>query len=111
MDCGDQAEVLRADAFSPLVRLRLGQDCDIVSLDPPYAMMQEVETLAKVLEASVGYASCLRPGGWFVLRTPVDPERTSHDIDGLLGPEVHTYGRDMFVLLYQRPPEGDDGEG
>ena len=62
-----------ADAFSPLVRLRLGQDCDIVSLDPPYAMMQEEETLAKVLEAAVGYASCLRPGGWFVLRTPEIP--------------------------------------
>ena len=111
MDCADRAEVLRADAFSPLVRLRLGQDCDIVSLDPPYAMMQEEETLAKVLEAAVGYASCLRPGGWFVLRTPEDPEHTPHDIDGLLGPEVHAYGRDMFVLLYQRPPEANDGAG
>ena len=111
MDCADRAEVLRADAFSPLVRLRLGQDCDIVSLDPPYAMMHEEETLAKVLEAAVGYASCLRPGGWFVLRTPEDPEHTPHDIDGLLGPEVHAYGRDMFVLLYQRPPEANDGAG
>ena len=109
MDCADRAEVLRADAFSPLVRLRLGQDCDIVSLDPPYAMMQE-ETLAKVLEAAVGYASCLRPGGWFVLRTPEDPEHTPHDIDGLLGPEVHAYGRDMFVLLYQRPPRPTMGQ-
>ena len=109
MDCSEQAEVLRADAFSPLVRLRLGQDCDIISLDPPYAMMQETQTLEKVLEASVGYASCLRPGGWFVLRTPVDPELTPHPVEGLLGPEVHAYGRDMFVLLYQRPSEGDHG--
>ena len=53
MDCSEQAEVLRADAFSPLVRLRLGQDCDIISLDPPYAMMQETQTLEKVLEASI----------------------------------------------------------
>ena len=82
-----------------------------MSLDPPYAMMQEEETFKKVLESAVGYVSCLRPGGWFVLRTPVDPERTPHEIDGLLGPEVHTYGRDMFVLLYQRPSEAEANDG
>ena len=73
MDCADRAEVLRADAFSPLVRLRLGQDCDIVSLDPPYAMMQEEGDLGQGAGGCGGLCLCLRPGGWFVLRTPRIP--------------------------------------
>ena len=32
MDCADRAEVLRADAFSPLVRLRLGQDLSLIHI-------------------------------------------------------------------------------
>ena len=110
MDCADRAEVLRADAFSPLVRLRLGQDCDIVSLDPPYAMMQEEETLAKVLEAAVGYASCLRPGGWFVLRTPEDPEHRMTSTDSWVQKCTRTVGTCLSCCKLRRPPRPTMGQ-
>lgn len=102
-------EIVMGDALAPSTLARLAEPPDLVFIDPPYAMMQDEDTRQRVLEQAARCGERMARPGFLILRTPLDPDRTPHPVDGLDGPEVHRYARDMFVLLYA-PPVGDAGE-
>lgn len=104
---GDEVKVIAGDALAPATVLRCPESIDLAFLDPPYAMMQEEPTRKRVLDQAARLGARLPSSGFLILRTPIDPARTPHPIEGLDGPEIHRYAKDMFVCLYA-PPAGED---
>ncbi len=100
LNCSTEAVALQSDALSSIPLLRVPRPVDVVFIDPPYAMMAEDRTRTLVFEQIGNLKSILDPEGLIVLRTPIDPQRTSHAIDALAGPESHKMGAGMWVLFY-----------
>ena len=102
LDCGSVAEAVRGDALSSTPILRAPSPLNIIFLDPPYVMMKDDRLRARILEQAAQLGQQLEPGGWLVLRSPLDPTRVEHDVAGLAGPEVRTYRKQHAVLFYTR---------
>jgi len=100
LDVADRTKVLQADALAPEVVASVPRPVQVVFMDPPYAMMEEEASRRRIFEQAARCGALMEEGGFLVLRTPLDPDRTPHEIDGFDGPEVHRYGAEMFTLLY-----------
>jgi len=98
--CGDRAEALRGDALGSVSLLRAPRPLDIAFVDPPFAMMREASSRARVLQHIGRLAEYMAESGLIVLRTPLDARRVPHEIEGLEGPEIRDQGRHNQVLLY-----------
>ena len=107
LGCGSVAEAVRGDALSSTPILRAPSPLGVVFIDPPYVMMKDDRLRARVLEQASSLAEHLDPGGWLVLRTPLDATRIEHDVPGLTGPEIRTYRKQHSVLFYTRESEAD----
>ncbi len=109
LGCGDRATAVCGDSFGSVALLRAPKPVDLVFVDPPYRMMIDPDQRERVL-GLVG--ECLTVAGEqcvLVLRSPLGPKDVELTIAGLIGPEVHRYSKDMWVLMYGRNPAPIDG--
>lgn len=106
--CGDRAKAVLADALSPTALDRAPKPVDVVFVDPPYALMEEPRTRARVMEQIARCREIMGDTGFVVLRSPIGPNEADFTIARFAGPEPHHYGKDMHVLLYAPIKASDD---
>ena len=104
LGCGDRATVVRGDALGETVLHRAPAPVDLVFLDPPYAMMEDEASRARILAFAARLAPVMARPSFLVLRSPRADREGDHAIAGFAGPETHRYGRAMFVHLYEPVP-------
>ncbi len=102
LDCNSNAVALHADALSSIPLLRIPRPIDIAFVDPPYVMMADEPLRNRIFEQLSNIAPLLDDDGFIVLRTPLDPNKHSHEIENLLGPEMHKSGAGMWILFYTK---------
>lgn len=100
LGCADRADLLCGDALGAVALLRAARPINLLFIDPPYAMMADEGLRARVLTQIRQAIALLASTAFVVLRTPLDPGRTTHAIMGLDGPEIYSQGRGHFVCLY-----------
>lgn len=100
LGCGDRARAMQADALGALVLERAPRPVDLVFVDPPYDMMKDERSRARVLAQVERCRSIMADRGFVVLRSPVGPDVVG-PVPGFAGPEAHRYRTDMWVLLYE----------
>ena len=105
LGCGDRAEAVLADALGPFALQKAPRPADMIFVDPPYDLMSQASSRARVIEQVSRCRELMGNVGFLVLRSPVGPSEADLSIHGFLGPEVHKYGNDMFVLLYAPSPD------
>lgn len=114
LGCGDRVRLVHGDALSPGVIHQAAAPVDLLFVDPPYPVMLEEAGRTRVLEQIVRAREIMAEPGFVILRTPQRPEGPEWSLAGYDGPEVHEYGKSMFVLLYGPAPAksggGDAGE-
>jgi len=98
----DRTKVLQADALARETLDAVPRPVQVVFVDPPYALMELEESRARVFAQAALCAGLMTDGGFLILRTPLDPARTDHAIEGFEGPEVHKQGTSMWALAYWR---------
>ena len=110
LKCGDRATVVRADALGPAALAQSPRDCDVVFIDPPYALWLNESSRPAVVDLAKRASECMKQKSFLVLRTsqPWDPEES---IPGLDGPETHEYSLDMYVHLFVRSLPQEDPAG
>ncbi len=109
LQCQDRADLLKGDALGPVALLRAPRPINLLFIDPPFAMMEDEGMRARVLRQIDQASSLLDPGGFVILRTPLDPHRVDHTVRTLAGPEIHDHGTHHQVCLYaHRQDAGDD---
>ena len=99
LNCEDRATLVRADALGPAAMAQAPRDCDVVFIDPPYPMWEDVETRSRLIDLCARAVPMMKSKSFLVLRTPIDWV-DGDSIDGLDGPETHQYSLDMFVHLF-----------
>jgi 16S rRNA (guanine966-N2)-methyltransferase len=99
----DRSDVVISDALSPALPARFRQPPHVIFFDPPYAMTDDVEERARVLDQMARLAEHMDPSGFLILRTawPLVDESLKHP--RLVGPETHEYNS-MAMHLYQPEP-------
>lgn len=111
----EQAIILQADALGPAAIAALPRPTHIILFDPPYPMVEDPATRARVFEQFRRAAECLDEKGFALIRTPwpfadlnekLEPVPVDLHIPGLHGPETHEYGS-TAVHWYMRAPEVD----
>lgn len=100
LQCGDRAVAILGDALGPLAIARAPTPVDLVFLDPPYALMEDATRRAKVLECAERLREVMADRSMLVLRAPLDLPADERSLAGFDGPETHSYGREMKVMLY-----------
>lgn len=100
LGCADRVTAVCGDALSPTALLRAPSPVDVLFIDPPYAMITEPSTRAKVLGQIAHARALMAEPGFVVLRSPIGPHEADFGIPGYDGPEGHRYGPSMWVLLY-----------
>jgi len=105
LGCTAEADLLRGDALASVALLRSPRPLDIVFVDPPFALMRTEAGRQRVLDQIGRAAGLLDPEALVVLRTPLDANRTPHEVPQMAGPEVRDHGRHHQVLLYA--PQGE----
>lgn len=100
LKCQDRATAIQGDALGPLATERAPKPVDLVFLDPPYDFMLDESRRARVLDTARRLREVMADRGFLVLRSPVDLSAEERAIEGFDGPEIHSYGREMKVLLY-----------
>jgi 16S rRNA (guanine966-N2)-methyltransferase len=100
LQCEDRADLLQGDALGPVALLRAPRPIDLLFIDPPFAMMEDDATRARIFGQIEQAASLMAPTGFVVLRTPLQPNQVSHVVPGYDGPEVHSHGHRQTVCLY-----------
>jgi len=100
LGCEDRASAVLGDALSPAVLVRAPRPLDIAFVDPPYELMEQARTRAKVLEQIARLREAMADRGFVVLRSPLAAHDQDFAVPGFHGPEGHDYGRGMHVLLY-----------
>jgi 16S rRNA (guanine(966)-N(2))-methyltransferase RsmD len=109
--------VLQADALGPAAIAALPRPTHVILFDPPYPMVEDPGTRARVFDQFRRAAECLDDTGFALIRTPWpfadpaaegDPVPVELRIDGLRGPETHVYGS-TAVHWYMRDTGGPDG--
>lgn len=106
LGCSDRARILPGDALAQTCLLRAERPVDVIFVDPPYEMMKGEESRTRVLEQVSRCREIMGDEGFVVLRSPLGPNRIDLTIPGFHGPEEHTYGKEMSVLLYAPAPTG-----
>ena len=110
LGCGDRAIAMHGDALGQTALLRAPQPVDLVFVDPPFALMTDEESREKVFAQVAACAPIMARPSFAILRTPINPHETSHEIPGMIGPEIHHYGLENWVLLYQPESAETDDE-
>ncbi len=100
LGCGDRAKALLGDALGQVSLLQSPQPVDLVFVDPPYEMMRDPISRRRVLDQVERCRGIMADKGFLVLRSPVGPDEVEA-IEGFDGPEVHHYGKEMWVLIYE----------
>ncbi len=100
LDCADQVSAVSADALGTVPLLRAPKPIDVAFIDPPYIMMLDENLFKRILQQVEQVALHLADDGLIVLRSPINPKRTDHTIESLVGPEIHKHGVNMWVLFY-----------
>jgi len=112
LGCGDRAKAVCGDALSETTLLRAPTPVDLVFIDPPYPMMLDEHSRRRILDQMGRSRRIMAKPGLLILRSPRGPDEMDLAVDGLIGPEVRRYARDMWVLLYEpEPPEPPDRPG
>lgn len=109
----DRAELVRADALTPSALAACPRPAHIVFMDPPYPLMIDPVSRARIMDRFAELAQHLDKDGFAIIRTPwpyedADEEgvRTPVDLEHarLEGPETHVYGS-TAVHWYMRPDD------
>ena len=100
LGCNEIAHPIHCDALSTIPLLRSQTPINVAFIDPPYAMMNAESTRLRIFEQMERLSPILDEDGFIVLRSPMDPNKISHIVNSLLGPEIHKEGSGMWVLFY-----------
>ncbi|MCH2137070.1 MAG: 16S rRNA (guanine(966)-N(2))-methyltransferase RsmD [Phycisphaerales bacterium] len=100
LDCAQQADLLCGDALGAVALLRAPRPVDLLFVDPPFVMMQDEKARMRVFGQIQAALEVMSPEGFAVLRTPLNPDRTDHTIEGWEGPEIHDHGIQHTVCFY-----------
>tara|TARA_Y100000589_G_C27044247_1_gene584489 strand:+ start:426 stop:941 length:516 start_codon:yes stop_codon:yes gene_type:complete len=111
LGCGDEVETLCGDALGSVSILRSPRPLNVVFVDPPFKMMEQAATRARVLAQLERVAPLLADDGFIVLRSPGGTDAGELGVPGLVGPEIRNYGSHHQVLLYGLHSEEEIGEG
>jgi 16S rRNA (guanine966-N2)-methyltransferase len=103
LGCANRAQAVMGDALAPRSLLLPRTPIDVIFLDPPYLMMMEDGPRQQVLDQLDRCATVLRDGGLVVFRSPLSAERLGLEVPHLDGPEERHYGKDMYLMYYQKP--------
>ena len=111
LGCGDRTTAICGDALSRTALLRAPRPVDVAFVDPPYRMMQDEPPRRRVLEQMSHCREVMARQSFLVLRSPLGPDQGDLTVEGLVGPEAHQYGKEMWVLLYEpeKPISGIPG--
>lgn len=114
----DRAEVFLGDVLGAGALSRCPRPVHVVFFDPPYPMVEDPATRARVFEQFAQCVECLDDEGYAIIRTPwpfVDrvetgPEQfvkneVSLEIPGAVGPETHAYGSTAVHWYMRRKPQ------
>lgn len=93
------AHLVIADAFGPAALAQAPRDCDLVFVDPPYALWEDKEGRANIIDLMERAHANMKQKSFLVLRTPCNWEE-GVAVKGFDGPESHAYGLEMFVHLF-----------
>jgi 16S rRNA (guanine(966)-N(2))-methyltransferase RsmD len=96
----ERGRVARVDALGPVAMGVIPSEPHVAFFDPPYAMMTDPTSRARVIDQFVRVVDELDPEGFGLLRTPWpmkegepdDRREVSMEIAALEGPETHVYG-------------------
>jgi 16S rRNA (guanine966-N2)-methyltransferase len=100
LGCADRVEAVQLDALSPSAVFRAPKPVDIAFLDPPYELMRKEDSRKRVIDQARRVREVLAPKSFLVLRSPLSPEEVDASIEGFDGPETHSFGSEMSVMLY-----------
>jgi 16S rRNA (guanine966-N2)-methyltransferase len=100
LDCADHVCAVSADALGTVPLLRAPKPIDVAFIDPPYTMMSDESLFKRILQQVEQVGLLLADDGLIVLRSPINPKRTDHTIESLVGPEIHKFGASMWILFY-----------
>ncbi|MHC4106795.1 MAG: RsmD family RNA methyltransferase [Planctomycetota bacterium] len=101
LGCGDRATAMLADALGPACVRRAPRPVDLLFVDPPYRMMRDAPSRARVMSQIAHFREVLRERSFVILRSPLDPGRVDMTMEGFAGPEAHRHGSDMWILYYE----------
>lgn len=105
----DRATVVHGSAILPLWIQNLPDTpIALIFLDPPYKLMDEPDTVQRMMSIMAQLAPRLEPGGIINLRTPTETP-TPPEVEGLEGPVSLGYGS-MTLHVYQSPLEEFEDE-
>ena len=111
LGCRDRATVVRADALGPAALAQAPRDCDLVFLDPPYALWDDETSRERLLDLVARCRNNMKDASFLVLRTPSDVPADFPGIPGFDGPETHAYAEDMYVHLFAPTRDDHAAEG
>ena len=106
LGCGDRARAVHGDALSPHIAGSAPRPIDLLFVDPPYVLMTDERSRTRVLEQITRLQPIMAHPAFAVLRSPIGPDDADLTISGWNGPEVHHYGAQRWILLYE--PVGHD---
>ncbi|MHC4414398.1 MAG: 16S rRNA (guanine(966)-N(2))-methyltransferase RsmD [Planctomycetota bacterium] len=106
LGCADRARALLGDALGQTCLIQPSPPVDLVFVDPPYEMMEDPRSRQRVLDQVARCRVIMGERGFVVLRSPVGPVDAELAIPGFIGPEVHRYRKDMWVLIYEPKSPG-----
>ncbi len=104
LKCKDRATAVCGDALTMTWMPRAPRPADLIFIDPPYGMMEADTTRDRVLAMAARCRTLMGDRGFMVLRSPLAVNAANFSIPGFSGPEVHSYGNQMHVLLYAPSP-------
>lgn len=107
LGCSDRAQAVMGDALAPRSLHLPRTPIDVIFLDPPYPMMMDDVPRQQVLDQLGRCAGVLSNGGLVVMRSPLSADRLELEIPHLDGPEERHYGKDMYVMYFQKPQNDD----
>ncbi|MSR44458.1 MAG: 16S rRNA (guanine(966)-N(2))-methyltransferase RsmD [Phycisphaerales bacterium] len=100
LGCADRVQWVQTDALGPGSIAAAPSPVDVVFVDPPFELMNDDEGKQRVLTHIATLKSALAEKAFVVLRMPTHYPDLDFSIPGFVGPEVHNYGPEQYVLLY-----------
>lgn len=107
LGCADRARALLGDALGPTAIAAAPRPCDLVFIDPPYALMERPDTRGAIAQQAGRCRTIMSGRSFLILRSPIGPPDADMTLPGYAGPEPHRYQKDMWVLLYEPLPQGE----
>ncbi len=121
LGAGDACRVVRGDVLGLSALARCPRPVHVVFFDPPYPMVVDPASRARVFGQLARLVELLDDDGFAILRTPWpfreprredEPEAPTEEVDlaipGAVGPETHAYGS-TAVHWYARASSGSGG--